>query len=154
MSSEASITSVAPSRAFTSALAMMCSSGKERPTFVAGEQNWQPRPQPRVISQTPTMPDDRNLFDRRLHVFRNFDDAWQCRVARQDSSKQLGKDALDLAIDQVVDLEFVEPVCLFELPRARTTNDDARLKLLDHRMFHDPDELVRVHGHQVFAGEF
>src|ERR687883_195941 len=53
MSSEASMTSVAPSRAFTSAEARMCESGNERPTFVAGEQNWQPRPQPRVISTTP-----------------------------------------------------------------------------------------------------
>src|SRR5438270_94655 len=34
---------------------MMCSSGNERPTFVAGEQNWQPRPQPRVISTTPNV---------------------------------------------------------------------------------------------------
>jgi hypothetical protein len=33
----------------------MCSSGNDRPTLVAGEQNWQPLPHPRVISTTPNV---------------------------------------------------------------------------------------------------
>jgi len=100
------------------------------------------------------MSDDGNFLDWRLHVFRNLNNSRQCRVTRENSSKEILKHSLDLTIDQVIDFEFVEPVCLRELPSAWTTDDDARLKFLDHRMRHDPDELMSIHGHQVLAGEF
>src|SRR5438874_12846890 len=105
MSSEASINSVAPSSAFTRAFAMMCSSGKLRPTLVAGEQNWHPRPHPRVISSTPKV-------DRCLTIgisstdgwsfFWNFDNAFECRVAFDYSFENTAEDPFDLAVDQIV----------------------------------------------------
>src|ERR1041384_2034938 len=72
------------------------------------------------------MAHDRNLFDRRLRVLRELDDARQAGIAFDDAPEQIAKDALDLAVDQIVDLEFVEPISLFQLPRAGAADDDRR----------------------------
>ena len=100
------------------------------------------------------MSDNRNLFNGRLHVLGNFDDTRQRWIASENASKQFGKHTLDLAVDQVVDTKFIEPVSLFQLPCARTTNDDLRVEFTNYRMSHDPDELVSIHRHEIFAREF
>ena len=102
-------------------------------------------------SESRAMTDDRNFFDRRLHLFRNFDDSRQRRIALHDALEEIAEDAFDLAVDQIVDLELVQPVRLFQLPGARTAHHDLRSIFFDHRMRDDLDELVRVKRHQVFA---
>ena len=56
------------------------------------------------------MAHNRNLFDRRLRLLRELDDARQRRVAFDDALEQFAEDALDLAVNQIINLELVEPV--------------------------------------------
>ena len=71
-----------------------------------------------------------NLFHCRLHVLWHFDDSRQRRIARHDALEDVVENTLDLAIDQVVDLKLVKPVCLFQLPRTGTANNNLWLIFL------------------------
>src|SRR5712691_2896293 len=95
-----------------------------------------------------------NLFDRRLHFLRHLDDPLERRIAGHHSFEEIAKYALDLAVDQIVDFEFVETVGTLQLPRSRTTDDDLRLELRDDGMRNDLEKLSRVNGNQVLAGDF
>src|SRR5882724_583168 len=97
--------------------------------------------------------DYRNLFYGGLHFFRKFDDAWQAWIAGKDASKQVVEDSFNFAIDQVVNLELVKPVCLFQLPGAGSADDDLRFVFLNDRMGDDANELMRIYRHQVFSGQ-
>src|SRR5262245_61755750 len=101
-----------------------------------------------------SMSDNRDLLDRRLHVLRDLDYPGQGWIAVDDASKQIREHALDLAVNQVINVEFVEAVSLLQLPCAWTTNDNCRPELPDYGMRDDLDELVRIYRHQVFAGKF
>src|SRR2546421_6005098 len=100
------------------------------------------------------MAHDWNLFDRRLRVLREFDDARQTGVALDDALEEFAEDALDLAVNQIVNLELVEPGRFFQLPRAGAADDDLRFVLKDRRMRDDAYELVRVQRHQALPGQF
>jgi hypothetical protein len=97
------------------------------------------------------MLNDRNLLNGRLHFFRDLNNARQARIALNDAAEKLSKDLLDLSINQVVDLEFVEPVRFFELPGARSADNDLWFVLLDDGMGNDANELMRIDRHQVFT---
>src|SRR6266498_1744949 len=58
------------------------------------------------------MTDNRNLFNRCLHLFRDLDNSWQGWVALHNTIEEIVEDALDLAIDQVVNLKLVQTICL------------------------------------------
>src|SRR6185436_6127525 len=100
------------------------------------------------------MTNNRNLFNRRLHIFWNLDDSRQLRIARHDACEEIVENALDLAIDQVVDLKLIKPVCLLQLPGAGPAYNNLRLIFLDNRMGDDLEKLSGVKRHQVLAKEF
>ena len=100
------------------------------------------------------MTNNRNLFNRRLHLFGNLDDSRQLRIARHDAPEEIVENAFDLAIDQVVDLKLLKAVCLLQLPGAGPTYNNLRLIFLDNRMGDDLEKLSGVKRHQVFAKEF
>jgi hypothetical protein len=97
------------------------------------------------------MTDHRNLFNRCLHLLRDFDDSRQRWSALHDPREEIVENPLDLAIDQVVDLKLVETVCLFQLPRAGPAHHYLWSILLNYRVGDDLQELMRVKGSQVFA---
>jgi len=99
------------------------------------------------------MTDNRNLFNRGLHVFGNLDDSRQLRIARHDACEEIVENAFDLTIDQVVDLKLIKPVSLLQLPGAGPAYNNLRLIFLDNRMGDDLEKLSGVKRHQVFAKE-
>src|SRR6266498_5766887 len=100
------------------------------------------------------MTDDRNLFNCCLHLLGDLDNSWQRWVALHDATEEIVENALDLAIDQVVDLKLVEPVCLFQLPNAGTANNNLWTIFPDCRMGDDFQELMRIKWSQVLAENF
>ena len=84
-----------------------------------------------------TVFDDRNLFDSRLHALRHFDDSFERWIAGHHALEQIAEDALDLAVDQVIDVEFIQPLGALKLPGAGTTDDDFWSILLDYRVRDD-----------------
>src|SRR5205807_3625120 len=85
-----------------------------------------------------------NLLHGRLHMLRNLDDLRQLRIAGHDSLEEIAEGKFNLAIDQVIDIEFVDPVGFFQLPCSGTAHDNLRLVLLDDRMRDNAYELRRV----------
>ena len=83
------------------------------------------------------MPDHGDFFDGRLHTLGHFDDALERGIAGHHSFEEIAEDAFNLAIDQVIDVEFVQTICPFQLPRSRTADDYLRLEFLDRRMGDD-----------------
>src|SRR6266536_1394807 len=100
------------------------------------------------------MTDNRNLFNRCLHLFRDLDNSWQGWVALHNTIEEIVEDALDLAIDQVVNLKLVQTICLFQLPGARATNNNLWSILPDYRMGDDLQEFMRIKWSQVLAENF
>src|SRR3954471_9954660 len=98
------------------------------------------------------MTDDWNLFYGRLHRLRHFDDAFERRIAGHDALEQLAEGALDLAIDQVIDVEFIQTLRALELPCARAADHNLRPVFFDYRMFYDLEKLSRVQRNEVLAG--
>jgi hypothetical protein len=99
------------------------------------------------------MSNDRDLVDSWLQVFRNLYDSRQAWITLQNAREQIRKNLFDLAVDEVIDFEFIETISFLELPRTRTTDNDLRLVLQNGGMRYDFYELVCVYRHQVFAGE-
>src|SRR6267378_2263450 len=58
-------------------------------------------------SKSRTMTNNRNLFDGRLHLFRNLNNPRQARIALHDALEEIAEDALNFAINQIVNLELV-----------------------------------------------
>src|SRR5258705_11809368 len=99
------------------------------------------------------MPHDRNLLDSRLHVFGNLDYSRQLRIARHNAREDIVENALDLTVDQVVDLKLIKAVCLLQLRGAWPTHNDLRLIFFDDRLSHDFEKLGSVKRDEVFAEE-
>src|SRR5437762_13139982 len=97
------------------------------------------------------MANDRNLFHSRLHALGNFDDSIERRIARHHSLEKIAEDTLDLAVDQIIDVELIKAISAFQLPGARPADDDLWLVLLDNRVLDDLEKLSRVDGDQVLA---
>ncbi len=99
------------------------------------------------------MPDHGYFFHGGLHALGHFDNSLKRRITGHHSFEEIAEDSLNLAIDQVIDVKFVETVCPFELPRPRPADDDLRLEPFDDWMGNYLKELGRVNGNQVFAGD-
>src|SRR6266545_1494228 len=100
------------------------------------------------------MTDNRNLFNRCLHLLGDLDNSWQGWVAFHDAIEKIVENALDFAIDQVVNLKLVEPVCLFQLPGPGAADNNLWTIFLDYRMGDDLQELMRIKRSQVLAENF
>ena len=98
------------------------------------------------------MSHDRNLFHRRLHRFRHFDNSFERRIGGHDPLEQIAEDAFYFAVDQIIDIEFIQAFGAFELPCAGTANHDLRPVFCDNRMFDDFEKLGGVQRNQVLAG--
>src|SRR2546423_15408435 len=99
------------------------------------------------------MAHNRDLFGRRLHALRKLDDALERGITVYHALKQFAEDALDLTIDQIVDVEFIEPVRALQLPGAGSADHDLRPIFFDDGMRDDLQEFSSVDGNQVLAGD-
>src|SRR5437899_4260033 len=70
------------------------------------------------------MLDHGNLFDRRLHFLGHLDDPLERWITGHHALEEIAKDSFDLAVDQVIDIEFVQTLGPFQLPGARAANDN------------------------------
>src|ERR1043165_8515224 len=100
------------------------------------------------------MPHDRDFLDGRLFFFWVFYDPLDGRTARHDPLKKIRPNALDLAVDQIIDIKVIQPSRLLQLPRAWTSDHDLWPVLPEDRVLDDLHELGGVYGHQVLAREF
>src|SRR5258706_15264093 len=100
------------------------------------------------------MPNDDILRDGRRHVLGTFNYPGHLWSARHNAPEDIVENALDLTVDQVVDLKLIKAVCLLQLPGAWPTHNDLRLIFFDDRMSNDFEKLGSVKRHQVFAEEF
>ena len=98
------------------------------------------------------MPHDRNLFHGRLRSLQQFYDSLQRWITGHHSLEKIAEDTLDLAVDQIIDVELIKAISAFQLPGARPADDDLWPVLLDNRVLDDLEKLSRVDGNQVLAG--
>ena len=96
---------------------------------------------------------DRNFFDGRLHALGNFDYPFERRIAGHHPFEKIAEDPFDLAVDQIIDLEFVQTVCALQLPRTWSADNNLRLVLCYYRMRDDLEKLGGVDGNQVLTGD-
>ncbi len=80
------------------------------------------------------MPDQWDFFHGRLHILGHFDDALKCGIAGHHSFEEIAEDPFNLAIDQVIDVEFVQTTRPFKLPRSRAADNYLGLEFFDDRM--------------------
>ena len=95
---------------------------------------------------------DRNLFDGRLHFLGDLDDPFERRVAGHDALEEFAEDPFDFAVDQIIDVEFVQTLGAFQLPGAGSANYDLGPVFRDDRVLNDFQKFGGVYGDEVFAG--
>src|SRR5260370_35138076 len=100
------------------------------------------------------MPDDRNLLYGGLHIRRQFYYPRQTWITVENALKELGEDAFDFPINQIVNLELIKTTCLFQLPCAWSADNNLWLVLFNYRVRHNSNELVRINRQQVFTTQF
>src|SRR6266576_5942581 len=97
------------------------------------------------------MPDDGNFLDGRLHALGNLDYALESWVTGHHAFEKIAEDPFDLAVDQIIDLEFVQAFGPLQLPGAGSANDYLRPVFRDDWMLNDLQKLGRVYGDKILA---
>src|SRR5262249_8240085 len=99
-----------------------------------------------------TMLHDRDLFNRRLHALGNLDDALEGRITGHHAPEEIAENFFNLAVNQVIDIEFVQTLSALQLPGPGAADDNLRPVFRDHGMLNDLQKFRGVQWNEVLAG--